>query len=148
MDSRVLGLINGPNLNLLGVRKPELYGGDTLDTIVGRLKLRAGDRGYDLAHVQSNHEGALIDAIQLARTNWAGLIINPAAYSHTSIGIRDALEMLTIPVIEVHLSNIHARESFRSHSMISPVVRGVICGLGPIGYSVAMEALFGLLEAT
>jgi 3-dehydroquinate dehydratase-2 len=141
-----LALINGPNLNLLGVRDPSMYGATTLSSITEQLTITATASGVALEHYQSNSEGALIDIIQEGRSRWAGLIINPGGYSHTSIALRDALEMLTVPIIEVHLSNIHAREPFRHRSYVSPLARGVIVGLGARGYRLALDALLGILE--
>ena len=142
----ILALLNGPNLNLLGVRDPLRYGATSLSSITEQLTTTASARGVTLEHYQSNSEGALIDTIQEGRSRWAGLIINPGGYTHTSIALRDALEILTVPIIEVHLSNIHAREPFRHHSYISPLARGVIVGLGARGYRLALDALLGMLE--
>ncbi len=139
--AKTISLINGPNLNLLGKRKPEIYGSHTLSEITKTLEARALQAGYTLNAYQSNSEGELVDAIQKAGIDAVGMIINPAAYSHTSVAIRDALESMTIPVIEVHLSNIYAREPFRRHSLISEVVLGCVVGLGAEGYSLALEAL-------
>lgn len=133
-------LINGPNLNLLGTREPELYGRETLSEIVARLEQRAGKRAT-LTHYQSNHEGALIDRVHEARTEGIDFIlINPGAYTHTSVALRDALVGVAIPFLEVHLSNIHAREPFRHHSYLSDKAVGVIVGLGAFGYELALEA--------
>lgn len=134
-------VINGPNLNLLGQREPEIYGTQTLDDINAGLKKQAVDAGISIAFYQSNHEGDLIDAVHQARTTTKGLIINPGGYSHTSVALRDALSAYTHPIVEVHLSNIHQREGFRHHSYISAVATGVICGLGATGYSLALQAL-------
>ena len=134
-------LLNGPNLNLLGQREPGLYGGDTLDTIVGRATALAGDLGHELTARQSNAEHELIDSIQSAATDGiAFLIINPGAFTHTSIALRDALLAVQLPFIEVHLSNIHAREPFRHRSYLSDIAAGVIVGLGPLGYELAVRA--------
>lgn len=133
-------VIHGPNLNLLGEREPEVYGSTTLEEINQDLKDAAGRLGLDLQVVQSNHEGEIVEAIQNAR-HWAEvLIINPAAYTHTSVAIRDALASVHIPCIEVHLSNIHAREDFRRTSHVSPVAVGVIQGFGKTSYILAMQA--------
>ena len=140
-----IALINGPNLNLLGRRKPEIYGEQSLDAIVESALRRAKDKALDLWAYQSNHEGQLIDAIQQAASTCCGIIINPAAYSHTSIAIRDALEASELPVIEVHLSNVYAREAFRHHSYTSEVASGVIAGLGAQGYVLAVDALARIL---
>lgn len=143
---KTLALISGPNLNLLGERRPELYGDTTLADIVAAVSERALAAGYALSPTQSNVEGELINAIHAARRASCGIIINPGAYTHTSIAIRDAIEAVSIPVIEVHLSNIFAREEFRHHSYVSPVANGVICGLGPKGYLLALDALLDLVK--
>ena len=133
-------VLHGPNLNLLGSREPAVYGADTLDAINARLGARAAAAGCALAHFQSNHEGELVDRIQAARGDGTGFIlINPGAFTHTSVALRDALLAVAIPFIEVHLSNVHARESFRQHSYFSDVAVGVICGLGAQGYELALE---------
>jgi len=140
MSHRYL-LVHGPNLNMLGAREPGVYGRDTLEEINRRLKEWALAQDVTLAIVQSNHEGAIIDAIQEARAWAEGIVINPGAYTHYSIAIRDAIAAVGLPAIEVHLSNIHAREEFRHTSVIAPVCRGQICGLGWLGYRLALEAL-------
>jgi len=134
-------VLNGPNLNLLGAREPATYGTATLADIEALCRTEAAAHGLELEFRQSNHEGELVTWIQEARGGTDGLVINPAAYSHTSVAIHDALRMLDVPIIEVHLSNIHTREAFRHHSFVSPVATGVICGLGPLGYRVAIIAL-------
>lgn len=139
-------VINGPNLNLLGRREPQTYGSQTLADIEAMLEKRAQALGVALTFVQSNHEGVLVDAVQAAGLAGAGVIINPGAYSHTSIALRDAITGSGALVIEVHLSNVHAREPFRHTSMISPVAAGVICGLGAAGYGLALEAITPLLK--
>jgi 3-dehydroquinate dehydratase-2 len=137
---RVL-VVQGPNLNLLGTREPEIYGTTTLDEIHAELATAAKASGAELEFFQSNHEGALIDRIQAAQA-WAdGILINPAGLGHTSVSLRDALAATGLPVVEVHLSNIFAREEFRRHSTISAVAHGVVSGLGPIGYRLALEGL-------
>jgi 3-dehydroquinate dehydratase II len=138
-------LLNGPNLNMLGVREPSIYGGRTLAEI-GEDCAAAG-RDLDLAvdFRQTNHEGVLVDWIQEAATAADGIIINPGAYTHTSVAIHDAIRAAGRPVIEVHLSNIFAREPFRHHSYVSPLASGVICGLGPKGYILALQALAELI---
>ncbi|MBN1122129.1 MAG: type II 3-dehydroquinate dehydratase [Anaerolineae bacterium] len=134
-------VLHGPNLNLLGTREPEVYGSMTLADINTHLEETSAANGATLRILQSNHEGALIDAIHEAR-GWAdGLIINPGGYTHTSVALRDAISAVEIPAIEVHLSNVFARESFRHHSYISPVCLGVISGLGWMGYRLALERL-------
>jgi 3-dehydroquinate dehydratase II len=140
MAKRIL-VLNGPNLNLLGVREPQTYGADTLADVERLCRREAEDRGLELDFRQSNHEGDLVTWIQEARSTFDGVVINPAGYSHTSVAIPDALRMLDVPIVEVHLSNIHAREAFRHHSYVSAVATGVICGLGPMGYRVAIIAL-------
>jgi 3-dehydroquinate dehydratase-2 len=138
-------VIHGPNLNLLGEREPQVYGSVTLEEIDRDLKEAAGKLNLDLKIVQSNHEGEIVEAIQNAR-NWADvLILNPAAYTHTSVAIRDALASVRLPAIEVHLSNIHAREDFRRVSHISPVAVGVIQGFGKMSYLLAIQASAALL---
>ena len=134
-------VIHGPNLNLLGRREPEIYGRTTLDEINGQLAALGAQLGLALDTFQSNHEGAIVDRIQLAAGVYDGLIINAAAFTHTSIAIRDALAMLKVPVIEVHLSNIHRREPFRHTSMTAGVVTGQILGLGAAGYALALRGL-------
>jgi 3-dehydroquinate dehydratase-2 len=138
---RVL-LLNGPNLNLLGSREPALYGGDTLATIEQRLASQAKDEGHELTAFQSNAEHELIDRIQRAPADGVNAIIfNPGGYTHTSVALRDALLAVKLPFIEVHLSNIHAREPFRHHSYFSDIALGSIVGLGPLGYELALTAL-------
>lgn len=134
-------VLNGPNLNLLGTREPEVYGRETLADIQAMVEARAATLGLRIDFQQWNGEGEMVDAIQGARGRSAGIIINPAAYSHTSVAILDALLAVDLPVIEVHLSNPHRREAFRHHSNVSRVARGVICGLGAHGYLLALDAL-------
>ena len=139
-------VLQGPNLNLLGSREPGIYGHATLADIHARMELRAKAAGVLLETYQSNHEGELVDRVQSARDEGINfLIINPGAYSHTSIAIPDALKAVGIPFIEVHISNIHAREAFRHHSHFSALAVGVICGLGTQGYELALEAALGNL---
>ena len=133
-------LLNGPNLNMLGKREPAIYGSKTLQNIVDELAVKAQDLGLCLSHVQSNAEHVLIDTIHDAMGKQDFIIINPGAFTHTSVAIRDALLSVAIPFIEVHLSNVHARESFRQHSYLSDVAQGVICGLGASGYEFALLA--------
>ena len=136
---RVL-VLNGPNLNLLGSREPEIYGSESLDDIEAVLRDRAEQLGIELDFLQSNHEGALIDAIH-EHGDWDGVILNPGALTHTSIALADALSATGLPAIEVHLSNVHAREPFRRHSYISPIVWGQIAGFGFRGYRAALHLL-------
>jgi 3-dehydroquinate dehydratase-2 len=138
--ARVL-LLNGPNLNLLGTREPDVYGSQTLESIEKRATLVAQQAGHELLSYQSNAEHELIERIHRARTEGvAFLIVNPGAFTHTSIALRDALLAVGLPFIEVHLSNIHAREEFRRHSYLSDIAAGVICGLGAFGYEAAVLA--------
>lgn len=144
MTQRML-LVNGPNLNLLGTREPATYGTDTLEDVVDLVHNTAADFGYEVRAIQSNHEGVLIDAIHAAREDCAAIIINPGAFTHTSIALRDALAGVALPVAEVHLSNVHAREEFRHHSYISAVAECVIVGAGIQGYEFAVRRLARLL---
>ena len=133
-------VLHGPNLNLLGTREPGVYGAVTLDQINAELTEIATDAGATLSHFQSNHEGALIDRVQAAQADGTDfIIINPAALTHTSVGLRDALAGVALPFIEVHLSNVHKREPFRHHSYFSDLAVGVICGLGAAGYRLALD---------
>jgi 3-dehydroquinate dehydratase II len=144
-DMKQLLILNGPNLNLLGTREPEMYGVATLQTIEEATRKQAAIVGYDVDFRQSNHEGVLIDWIQAAHARASGIIINPGALTHTSIALFDALKAITLPVIEVHLSNVHAREEFRRHSYISPAARGIIVGFGADGYELAVDGLARML---
>jgi 3-dehydroquinate dehydratase-2 len=138
--ARIL-LLNGPNLNLLGTREPETYGRETLADIVAGLTTQVQAGGHELSHLQSNSELALIERLHAARSDaTAFIVINPAAFTHTSVALRDALAAASIPFIEVHLSNVHAREAFRHRSLLSDMAVGVICGLGAEGYSMALAA--------
>ncbi|MEO0973005.1 MAG: type II 3-dehydroquinate dehydratase [Pseudomonadota bacterium] len=138
--ARIL-LINGPNLNLLGSREPDIYGSETLTDIENRLRERAQALGLSLSSVQSNHEGALVDAVHQARADTVDFVlINPGAFTHTSIALRDAFLSVQMPFIEIHLSNIFARESFRHHSYLSDIAVGTVIGLGPVGYELALDA--------
>jgi 3-dehydroquinate dehydratase II len=143
----VILVLNGPNLNLLGTRQPEIYGRASLADVEKSCRHRAGELGLGLEFRQSNHEGELIDWIQQARGKMAGIVINPAGYSHSSVALLDALVASDLPVIEVHLSNIFKREAFRHHSFVSEAARGVICGLGPRGYLLALDALADIIAA-
>ncbi|MFC3676914.1 type II 3-dehydroquinate dehydratase [Ferrovibrio xuzhouensis] len=138
-------VLNGPNLNLLGKRQPEIYGRATLADVEALCRKACDGLALGLVFRQSNHEGQLVDWIQEARDKAAGIVINAAAYTHTSVALLDALNAAEKPVIEVHLSNIYRRESFRHHSYISPAATGVICGLGPKGYVLALEALADMI---
>jgi 3-dehydroquinate dehydratase-2 len=133
-------LINGPNLNLLGMREPDVYGSQTLTEIEEAAKMQASATGAQLTCFQSNHEGALIDRIQLARKEGVdAIVINPGGLTHTSVALRDALAAVSIPFIEVHISNVHQREAFRQHSYLAAIAVGVICGMGSGGYCAAIE---------
>ena len=138
MNKTIL-VLNGPNLNLLGKRQPEIYGHETLADVEARMAQKAAGLGLELQFFQSNHEGALIDRIHEARSSADGIIINPAAYSHTSVAILDALNAFDAPVVEVHISNIHKREAFRHHSYVSQRADGIIAGLGTLGYLLALD---------
>jgi 3-dehydroquinate dehydratase-2 len=140
-------VLNGPNLNVLGKREPEIYGGATLSEIEARCRSAAGPLGLTIDFRQTNQEGVLVDWIQEAAEKAKGIVINPGGYTHTSVALHDAVRAAGIPVIEVHLSNIFAREAFRHHSHISPVAVGVICGFGPTGYLLALEAMKSVLAA-
>ena len=146
MPKRVM-MLNGPNLNLLGVREPHIYGTVTLAAIEASCRQLAGAIGVSLAFHQSNHEGALVDWIQSARAEADALVINPAAYSFTSVALIDALKTFEGPIVELHISNIHARDEAHRHSRISAVARAVICGLGPYGYVVALQSAARMLGA-
>lgn len=139
-------ILNGPNLNLLGVREPSVYGHDTLADIEERCLARASALDLQIEFRQSNHEGQLVDWIQEARESADGIILNAGALTHTSVAVLDALSAAGLPVIEVHLSNIFRRESFRHHSFVSLAADGVICGLGPQGYELAVDAVASLIE--
>jgi len=134
-------ILNGPNLNLLGTRQPEVYGKTTLADVEALCREKAKTLGFDVAFEQSNHEGALIDLIHAAKGKHAGIVLNAGAYTHTSIALMDAIASVELPVVEVHLSNIHAREEFRHRSYIAPVALGQICGFGAQGYLMALDAL-------
>ncbi|MFT4150825.1 MAG: type II 3-dehydroquinate dehydratase [Paracoccaceae bacterium] len=139
-------LLNGPNLNLLGLRQPEIYGRETLADVVGACSALAAELGLGVRGLQSNHEGQLVDWIHEARTDAAGIIINPGAYSHTSVAILDALNAFEGPVLEVHISNIHKREAFRHHSYVSARAEGVIAGFGTEGYLLALRRMRSLVK--
>ncbi len=143
--SKPVYILNGPNLNLLGQRQPEIYGGETLADVVQACTDLAGNLGLTVKPLQSNHEGQLVDWIQEARLNGSAIILNPGAYSHTSVAILDALNTFDGPVIEVHISNIHKREAFRHHSFVSSRADGVIAGCGTEGYLLALRRVANLL---
>lgn len=134
-------VLNGPNLNMLGKREPGIYGGKTLADIEVLCKERAGQMGLTVDFRQSNHEGLLVEWLHEADQEAIGVAINPGAYGHTSIALHDAIRSISVPVVELHLSNIHAREEFRHRSMIAAATKGMICGFGPTSYILALEAL-------
>ena len=145
-DMPAIHILNGPNLNLLGQREPEIYGATTLADIEATCKGIAGGEGVDVVLRQTNYEGGLVEHIHDARTEAAGVIINPAAYTHTSVAVCDALKMLDIPIIELHLSNVHTREAFRHHSYVSPVATAVMAGFGAYGYEMATRAMLRMIS--
>ncbi len=140
-------VLHGPNLNLLGLREPTIYGQTTLAEIDADLIQLGQTLGVDVSTLQSNHEGVLVDAIHTAREHQDGLVINAGAYTHTSVAIRDAIAGTQLPTVEVHLSNIHKREAFRHHSYLAPVVVGQICGFGPDSYRLGLQAIVNHLQA-
>ncbi|KAK5632671.1 hypothetical protein RRF57_008385 [Xylaria bambusicola] len=137
--SRTILLINGPNLNLLGTREPHIYGSTTLADVVSQAETQASELGVKLENFQSNHEGAIIDRLHEARGNVDAIVINPGAFTHTSVAIRDAILGVDIPFVELHISNVHTREPFRHHSYFQDKAVAVICGLGTFGYTAAIE---------
>ncbi|EFQ24164.1 3-dehydroquinate dehydratase [Aminomonas paucivorans DSM 12260] len=146
MGTRRFLVLNGPNLNLLGEREPEVYGSVTLEEVEVRCRRWGEERGVELRFAQSNHEGVLLDRLQEARRDCAGGVFNPGAYTHTSVALRDCVAALRIPVVEVHLSNTHAREPFRRRSLLAPVAAGRVEGFGAAGYLLALEGLLGILR--
>jgi 3-dehydroquinate dehydratase-2 len=140
MTTPIIYILNGPNLNLLGTRQPEVYGSETLLDVEILCQRHAAEHGVDISFHQSNHEGEIVDFIHQARLKARCIVINPAAYTHTSVAIRDALSTCDMPIYEVHISNVHRREPFRHHSYISGVATGVIAGLGIYGYAAAINA--------
>ncbi len=140
-------IINGPNLNLLGTRQPEVYGATTLSDIEALCQSKATSLGIEVAFLQSNHEGAMVDAIHAASGHFDGIILNAGAYTHTSIALMDAIKSVALPVVELHLSNIHQREEFRHTSYIAKAAVGQICGFGAAGYPLAIDAIIGYLGA-
>jgi 3-dehydroquinate dehydratase-2 len=145
MTAPIVLLLHGPNLNLLGEREPAVYGTATLDDHVAAARKAAGERGLDLEHLQSNHEGVLVDAIHAARGRVAAIVINPGAFTHYSWAIHDALAAFEGPIVELHLSNPHAREAWRHTSVVAPVATGTIAGFGAHGYPMAVNAAADLL---
>ncbi|AVL99287.1 type II 3-dehydroquinate dehydratase [Gordonia iterans] len=139
-------LLNGPNLDQLGNRQPEVYGSATLDDVVGLVERTAAGLGYGVRALQTNHEGEMIDTIGAARGEISGIVVNPAGWTHTSVALADALVIPEVPVIEVHISNVHAREAFRRHSYVSPIAAGVIAGFGVAGYEYAVRHLVTLVS--
>jgi len=146
MNRRIL-VLNGPNLNLLGTRETDVYGTATLDDIVAELRTVAAERNVELYDVQDNSEGGLIDALHEARTRADGVVFNPGAYTHTSIALRDAIASIDVPVVETHLSNVHAREEFRHTSVVGAVCVGVVAGFGADSYAIALDALLRHLDS-
>ena len=138
-------VIHGPNLNLLGQREPDVYGTVTIDDINAGMKKFAKEKGFELAIVQSNHEGQIVEHIGKAKGNFDAIVINPAAYTHTSVAIRDAISAVAIPTVEVHLSNIYSREEFRHTSLIAPVAKGQISGFGKTSYLLGLEAALSII---
>ncbi|WP_109311496.1 type II 3-dehydroquinate dehydratase [Ruegeria sp. AU67] len=139
-------ILNGPNLNLLGTRQPEVYGRTTLKMVEETCVSHGASIGLDVSHLQSNHEGVLIDAIHAAKGNQDGIVLNAGAYTHTSVALMDAISSVELPVVEVHLSNIHAREPFRHKSYVAPVALGQICGFGLQSYVMALDGLSAHLQ--
>ncbi|MFZ2511189.1 MAG: type II 3-dehydroquinate dehydratase [Gordonia sp. (in: high G+C Gram-positive bacteria)] len=139
-------LLNGPNLNLLGLRQPDVYGSATLHDVVDLATATAAEYGFEVQSLQTNHEGEMLDALAAARGKISGIVINPAAWTHTSIALIDALVVPEVPIVEVHISNVHARESFRHHSYVSPLAAGVIAGFGVRGYEYAVRHLVTLVS--
>jgi 3-dehydroquinate dehydratase-2 len=140
-------VLNGPNLNMLGLREPQVYGSETLGDVEARCSARAKALGHSIVFHQSNIEGELVTWIQDARTKAAGIVLNAGAYTHTSIALHDALKAAEVPAVEVHLSNVHKREDFRHHSVIAAAVNGVICGFGSNSYELGIEAIAAILNA-
>jgi len=139
-------VLNGPNLNMLGIREPGVYGNQSLSAIEAMVTQKAQELGVQVSFFQTNHEGEMIDRIHAAYGQMDGIIMNPGAWTHYSYAIRDAIQAVSLPVVEVHLSNIHKREAFRHHSVIAPVAIGQIAGLGPMGYLLALQAIIAHIE--
>lgn len=148
MANPIILIVNGPNLNLLGTRQPEVYGHETLADVEALVRSHAARLGLEIEFRQSNHEGDLVDWIQGARQRCAGIVINAGAYTHTSVAILDALLAAQVPAVEVHLSHIHQREEFRHHSFVSKAAKGMICGFGSHGYVLALDALARLISGS
>ena len=146
-SAKPIYILNGPNLNLLGVREPDVYGRETLPALEMRCRARAKELGFKVVFKQSNIEGELVNWIQEARQDGSGIIVNAAAYTHTSVAIHDALKSADLPIIEVHISNIYKREPFRHQSFVSPLAHGVICGFGGLGYEFAILALRQIFDS-
>lgn len=146
-EMKPIYILNGPNLNLLGLREPNIYGQETITDLEARCEVKAKSLGQQIVFRQTNTEGELINWIHEAQNKACGIIINGAAYTHTSVALHDALKAVNIPTIEVHLSNVYAREPFRHHSYISPVAHGVICGFGGQSYELALEGLAQILKS-
>ncbi|WP_313617883.1 type II 3-dehydroquinate dehydratase [Agrobacterium sp.] len=144
--SKIVLVLNGPNLNMLGKREPGIYGGKTLKDIEQDCREAGQALGFEVDCRQSNHEGALVDWLHEADDRAIGVVINPGAYGHTSIALHDAIRAISVPVLEVHISNIHAREEFRHKSMIAPAAKGMVCGFGPYGYIMALNALKNITQ--
>ncbi len=144
--SKTIFVLNGPNLNMLGKREPGIYGAGTLKDVENRCIAVGKDLGFEIDFRQSNHEGILIDWIHEAGEKAAGIAFNAGAYTHTSLALHDAIKSITVPVIEVHISNVHAREEIRHHSMIAPAAKGVICGFGPTSYILALHAFKDIIS--
>jgi 3-dehydroquinate dehydratase-2 len=140
-------ILNGPNLNLLGIREPDIYGRETLPALEMRCRVRANELGFSVVFKQSNIEGEIVNWIQDARLEGVGIIINAAAYTHTSVAIHDALKSADLPIVEVHISNLYKREQFRHQSFISPLASGVICGFGGLGYEFALLAMRQIIDS-
>jgi 3-dehydroquinate dehydratase-2 len=144
--SKTVFVLNGPNINMLGKREPGIYGGKTLKDVEADCRKAADDYGLTIDFRQSNHEGVLVDWLHEADEKAVGVAINAGAYTHTSVALHDAIRAISIPVIEVHISNVHAREEFRHHSMIAAACKGVICGFGPTSYILALHALKSITD--
>jgi len=147
-EMKPIYILNGPNLNLLGLREPNIYGQETITDLEARCAVKAKSLGQQIVFRQTNNEGELINWVHEAQNKACGIIINGAAYTHTSVALHDALKAVNVPTVEVHLSNVYAREPFRHHSYISPVAHGVICGFGGQSYELALDGLAQILKST